>query len=61
MIFIQKGIDKSFMACYNIYIKEREGTTMTMKEIEMATMVVKMRMEGKTDLEILMFIHNKEG
>lgn len=33
---------------------------MTMKEIEKATMVVKMRLEGKTDLEILMFLHNEE-
>lgn len=61
MIFTQKGVDNWMLMCYNIYIKEREGTTMTMKEIEMATMVVKMRLEGKTDLEILMFIHNKEG
>lgn len=33
---------------------------MTMKEIEKATIAMKMRMEGKTDLEVLMYFHNNE-
>jgi len=33
---------------------------MTMKEIEMATIAMKMRMEGKSDLEVLMFLHNED-
>lgn len=33
---------------------------MSMKEIEKATIAMKMRMEGKSDLEILIFLHKDE-
>lgn len=33
---------------------------MTMKEIEKATIAVKMKAEGKSDVEILMFLYNDE-
>lgn len=33
---------------------------MTLKEIEKAMIAMKMRVEGKSDLEILMFLYNEE-
>lgn len=33
---------------------------MTMKEIEKAMIAMKMRMEGKSDLEVLIFLENDE-